>query len=1037
MKMNAEKRFLALLLAAIMVFSVFPASIFAVEFLNTTVLDGKIKVHTDGVSNQGSAVNNNDGTITVTSKATANCQGLSGYTYTANAHTIYVTNNTTDETLMVNFAYEATGLGTLTIDGVTKTSTPSGTYSKSLAPGESITIVITSPATGDSGTGNSATIVLSNFEIMDASSRKVTVLKTAGGTTTVNGATLTADSTVVEADYATGVTVKATAASGYKFIAWVDANGNALSTLATYTVQPLSDMTVHAQFVPASDAQGYWLAGGKVHNDLNAAITAAQNGDNTVVLLKDTTLGDGNYTIPADVSVLIPFDEALTSYGAEPELMPNKTAWKTPTPYCTLTLANGAKLEVNGALELAAKHHVSSGVSTIKWGGAIYDKFGHIAMSEGSEINVNNGGTLYAWGIVSGKGMVNINSGATVYEKMQINDYRGGTATTSLVGTYKDRKLFPFSQYYVQNIEVKETIHAGASLMVHCGVQISSEEAASIEFVGEKGMFALENGSYVTKEYDAENDRLIIDLYGDASLSSITLEFAGTPVNSSGFRMGINNNISINIHSGKTTVNQELVLQPGVQVTVDKGATLYNSTSIYVMDAEDWGTYARGDLLMPVKWTFANGTAVKRTSVTDAIVDINGTVINNGQIFSSGEESIISSEKTGVYTLLKAATATSSIYQLDHNSFTLGMTNDWETISFTAAILVNADGTTVDTSGVAADTTYNYCSSCGKWYTGSHFAITWIDGAGNTLYSEDVACGTVPSYKGTTPTKAPDASGHYTFAGWATTENGEVLATLPAVTGNATYYAVFTSAAHNDDKVENGKHYCDECDYLIGSCSDSGKDHYCDVGGELMACCSEYLTTQNGQAATCGVDGWKAYYQCSCGKLYANADATTEITDLASWKIGDGKIPATGNHIPNEDDGDCTTDVTCSVCGTVTTEGNASHNSSYVDNGDGTHDHVCSICQTVEIDNEEHIYENGNCVCGAEEPAPAGLKGDVNLDGLVDFEDAVLLTRYTMDVEDIENETALANGDVNGDGIVDFEDAVKLTRYTMDVDTLD
>jgi hypothetical protein len=42
-----------------------------------------------------------------------------------------------------------------------------------------------------------------------------------------------------------------------------------------------------------------------------------------------------------------------------------------------------------------------------------------------------------------------------------------------------------------------------------------------------------------------------------------------------------------------------------------------------------------------------------------------------------------------------------------------------------------------------------------------------------------------------------------------------------------------------------------------------------------------------------------------------------EITDLAAWKTGAGKIAAA--HTPNADDGDCTTAITCSVCGETTT----------------------------------------------------------------------------------------------------------------------
>jgi len=56
------------------------------------------------------------------------------------------------------------------------------------------------------------------------------------------------------------------------------------------------------------------------------------------------------------------------------------------------------------------------------------------------------------------------------------------------------------------------------------------------------------------------------------------------------------------------------------------------------------------------------------------------------------------------------------------------------------------------------------------------------------------------------------------------------------------------------------------------------------------------VTKQNGQGATCTVDGFKDYYQCACGKLFADEARTTPITDLAAWKLGNGRIAAEHNY---------------------------------------------------------------------------------------------------------------------------------------------
>ena len=64
------------------------------------------------------------------------------------------------------------------------------------------------------------------------------------------------------------------------------------------------------------------------------------------------------------------------------------------------------------------------------------------------------------------------------------------------------------------------------------------------------------------------------------------------------------------------------------------------------------------------------------------------------------------------------------------------------------------------------------------------YTVTWLDGDGKTLKTEQVAYGETPAYTGDTPTKAATAQYSYTFKGWGT---------ITAVTGNATYTAQFDS----------------------------------------------------------------------------------------------------------------------------------------------------------------------------------------------------------------------------------------------------
>ncbi|MBR1677559.1 MAG: InlB B-repeat-containing protein [Clostridia bacterium] len=69
------------------------------------------------------------------------------------------------------------------------------------------------------------------------------------------------------------------------------------------------------------------------------------------------------------------------------------------------------------------------------------------------------------------------------------------------------------------------------------------------------------------------------------------------------------------------------------------------------------------------------------------------------------------------------------------------------------------------------------------------YMVTWKDGDGNTLDTDEVAYGEVPAYTGETPTKTATAQYTYTHSGWAPA--------VTAVTGDATYTATYTETVNN------------------------------------------------------------------------------------------------------------------------------------------------------------------------------------------------------------------------------------------------
>ena len=244
------------------------------------------------------------------------------------------------------------------------------------------------------------------------------------------------------------------------------------------------------------------------------------------------------------------------------------------------------------------------------------------------------------------------------------------------------------------------------------------------------------------------------------------------------------------------------------------------------------------------------------------------------------------------------------------------------------------------------------------------------------------------------------------------------------------------------DATDDGDHKCDECENTadVTTCADEDKNHICDtdsvcnahwsshVDGETVNNKCEYcggdvdcdvctsLTAIEAKAPTCTDTGYLAYWQCACGKYYSAEEAseTTKIADLDAWKAGDG-------------------------CVDVDPTKHTSEKLNYTNNGE-THSATYDCCGGAYVTNEAHDYTNGNCACGAEKPADPdpeepkpGLKGDVDLNGVVDMSDFVALAKHIGEVEFITNSVAMKNADVTDDDVVDMNDFTKLAQFIGEI----
>lgn len=633
--------------------------------------------------------------------------------------TLTITNKRTTKA-MLSFDYAIVqNSGTIEVDG--KEVTAGSKFSKELEPNTSIKVYIKS--------GKSAvptTITMTNVKLVADATATVTFRPAENGSYTVDGTGITVDRTITRSSM-TAYQVVATPATGYQFMGWYDtSNDRYISTAATTALNIESNCTITARF--ASKTETLFETAGQRFVDLNAAITEAQkNLPATIALVSDGSIA-GNYTIPANVTLLIPFDEAKMLYTATPNATTQSAGAKA---FRTLTMAAGSSITLasGAAISVGGQYFAAAGNGLGKMNGP----YGCIKMESRSAITVKSGASLYAWGFISGSGSVTVEPGGSVYEWYQILDFRGGTNTLKM-----GNKVFPFNQYAVQNIEVPLTVYAGASETAYTAVNaISGINPTSIPFIADTGMFKLSSGS-LTKAYDGSTDRMIYTINGEAELNSLTLTLAGNEVNSSKYVLPLTNNMTVNLTQGsKLTVNQTVALLPGVEVSIARNAELEvpNGQSMYIYDKQEWGGYCgNGKKYIPV--VNAPGRTYDRTDndLVDVKVDVNGKLTASGGIYTTKSgANICSSEGTGKYVQQGAPGKETATHQYD------GDTKSHK-IPITAAKLKNADGADkpyTETSTAKAGDTFTYCTcpTCGggKWTNTNDLQVAEIDENDGTL----------------------------------------------------------------------------------------------------------------------------------------------------------------------------------------------------------------------------------------------------------------------------------------------------------------
>ena len=881
------KRFLSLVLCMCMVMALLPnvtmTAFAATSGTVTGLADENIGLSFTGDADDAWSANG----TSITGAATSTGGTCSD---TSHKSTLTITNKkSTTATLSFDYSIEQNS-GKIQVDGTAVSSGAS--FTKELAANESVKVYI------ESGSTSAATkITLTNVVLVSDVNATATFVPAENGTYTVDGKLITEEYSNTQSSM-TAYQVVATPAAGYQFMGWYDvSNEKYISTSAKAALNIENDCTITARF--ASKTAALFETGGQRFDDLGDAVSYAQaNSQSKITLATDGSIS-GTYTIPAGITLLIPFDEAGTLYTDAPAAIRTTPASKA---FRTLTMSEGTSITVNGAISLGGRYFAAGGGQQ----GRPVGDYGYIKMADNSSITVKNGGKLYAWGFISGSGSVLAESGATVYEFYQIADFRGGSASSGM-----SHGVFPFSQYFVQNIEVPLTLNAGANEQVYSGVYaMSTTYTTAINFIGDTGMFKVESGSF-TKDYDEKTDRLVFTVNGEAALNTLSLTLAGMDVNSASYVLPITNNITINIQSGNVTINQDAALLAGVQVNIAEGAglTVANGKNIYFYDSDEWSSdnFVWG----PCKFksvAYAPGKAYNRSNndLVDAKMDVNGNVTAIGAIYTTkGGADICSSNGTGKYIQQGTPGTATATYQYNAGSSAV-------TIPITAAKLHNADGTYTETATASAGNIINYVNGVWGGEEPTELTVTFeANGSAEYPVEGTMAPQSVTAKKDTALNANTFTREGYNFLNWTTAADGTgdsyADGATVNLTENTTLYAQWEDN-HSLTKVINKKD---------ATCTEDGY-----TGDTVCAICGKEITKGEAIEAKGHIEAIDAAVEPTCTEPGKTEGKHCSVCNEVL--IAQEVIPATGHKeetIPGKEatctDTGLTDGTRCSVCGTV------------------------------------------------------------------------------------------------------------------------
>lgn len=621
----------------------------------------------------------NDGTITGTASSMRKSE-IDATNWIPRTGKLVIKNiSSADITLRFDWSKADTNAGSSSGGSVSVAgnSSQTATFNGTLKSQETITVTVTSPnpRNTETDTAPTTTITLENFAVADAADTSITLQSSKDGYYTVS----TADSkettvaagaadTVYSFTSTDGIKMSASANEGKEFYMWVDDNNVPYSTHAEVTLYPGNGQKIKPVFVNSGELVPNFLVTNNMAKeyfiyweDAMQRVAANASASDKAVLLNANyelpadvsghtgtyVISDGSgttYSLPDGVTLVVPDDTKSTAYDTVKNL--KNTEPGRSKAFRTLTVPEQVSLTVPATSKLVvnAVQGAKNGASSM---GRIIGDYGQMEVKGTVDVY----GTLYARGFVTGSGEVTAKSGSNIYQLMQIQDWRGGSATLNL---YND--LMAINMYSFENIMANMTYEGGSSLSVQACIAASGncfavDVPAMTDGTHGASIFILDENGQIKTSYDKMHDRLDIRMTkGTVEMQYLELnmpmgknEETGEDqvftINSANYPLAINDSMSITVEEGATLqTDHDLKFLPGSSVTVEKDAKMVVGKSshlyFYSLDSYDTG-YANDQYRTRLNYATIEQAGKIVPPTADAKLEVRGTLELNGTIMQS------------------------------------------------------------------------------------------------------------------------------------------------------------------------------------------------------------------------------------------------------------------------------------------------------------------------------------------------------------------------------------------------------------------